>query len=166
MARAGFLGLGIVLLLASCAGAPHKASVPEGLVFDCDPGGVASVTFNDGGYLPDSNALGRTREGELRQAPRSTATLHYAGGRYPMVAEWAELGLRYRAADVGSDGRRVILSLFGEEAVIGRRLDASGPNEATEAYPVALCRRAGRIADPGRPADTQGEHSAEPPVLP
>ena len=152
MARLGFLGGSIALLLvAACAGGPRKASVPEGLAFECDRGGMASITFNDGGYLPESNALGRSREGELRQAPRSTATLHYADGRHAMLAEWTELGLRYRAAVPGPDGQHMILSLRGEEAVLGRRLETAGAHEAAEGERIALCRRAGRM--------TRSDHS-------
>lgn len=149
MARPGLLGAGIALLLAACASTPHKASVPDGLVFECEPGGVASIIFNDGGYLPDSDALARTREGVLHQAPRSTATLHYAGGDHPMLAEWAELGLRYRAKEPGPEGQHLILSLRGEEAFLGRRAEVPGPDEAAEGEHVARCRRAGRAAIPG-----------------
>lgn len=161
MARPGFHAAGIALLLAACAGAPHKASVPEGLEFRCDSGALASVTFNDGGYLPESNALGRTREGALVQAPRSTATLHYADGRYPMLAEWAELGLRYRATEPGPDGRHMILSLRGEEALVGRRAETPGPDEAAEGERVAQCRRSGRTADRGHHGEAHAAPHAE-----
>lgn len=118
-----------------------KAKVPDGISFDCN-GAAASVTFNDHGYLPDSSALHRARDGSLSQQPRSTATLKLGDVTHPLVAEWAELGLRYRAVSAGPDGRTLILSLRGEDATIGWRAAADRADPAGEQ--LTHCRRAGR----------------------
>lgn len=132
------------LLLAACAGSPLKGKAPDGLAFDCDGGSTLSVVFDDHGYLPDSSALHRDRDGALSQRPRSTAMLNHNGASHAMVAEWAELGLRYRATAAGPDGQHLILSLRGEEATLGLRPEISGPRDDPAGEQIASCRRAGR----------------------
>lgn len=136
-------------LLAACAGSPLKGKAPDGLAFDCSQAGPATIVFNDQGYLPDSSALHRDRDGALSQQPRSTATVQYAGSTHAMVAEWAELGLRYRAIAAGPDGRHLILSLRGEEATLGWRTEIPGAQDDPVGEAITRCRRAGRAPSYG-----------------
>lgn len=136
-------------LLAACAGSPLKGKAPDGLAFDCSQAGPATIVFNDQGYLPDSSALHRDRDGALSQRPRSTATLVFEGMSHAMVAEWAELGLRYRAIAAGPDGRHLILSLRGEEATLGWRAELPTAQADPAGEQVASCRRAGRAPSYG-----------------
>ena len=141
--RPGFI-LAATAMLGACAGSPMKGKAQDGLAFACDGGVPMSVIFNDHGYLPDSSALHRDRDGALSQRPRSTAVLNYAGASQPMVAEWAELGLRYRATTAGPDGRHLILSVRGEDATIGWRAEIPAAQADPAGEPIASCRRAGR----------------------
>lgn len=141
--------LAATALLAACAGSPLKTKAPDGLSFTCDGGAPLSVVFNDHGYLPDSSALGRDREGALSQRPRSMAVITHAGASHAMVAEWAELGLRYRATAAGPDGRHLILSLRGEDAVLGWRAEIPAVGTDPAGEQIAACRRAGRAPSYG-----------------
>lgn len=146
-------------LVTACASGGHKTSVPAGLVFDCGADGPLTIRFNGGGYLPDSNAVGRARDGTAVQRPRSTARLHFRDGEHAMVAEWAELGLRYRSVEPGADGRHLIWSLQGEEATLGRRVAVPGPGGDPAGDPVAVCRRDRIVPQAGRRPD----HAIETP---
>ncbi len=149
--RPGFIAAGVAFaLLAACAGSPLKTKAPDGLAFECADGAPAQIIFNDHGYLPDSNALGRDRDGTQSQQPRSTATVTYAGATHRMVAEWAELGLRYRAVSAGPDGKHLILSLRGEEAMLGWRAEVPSVHADPAGDQIIACRRAGR--GPAAPA--------------
>lgn len=141
--------LSVTAALGACAGSPLKGKAPDGLAFDCGAGGPATIVFNDHGYLPDSSALHRDRDGALSQRPRSTANLTFGGGSHAMVAEWAELGLRYRAVSAGPDGRHLILSLRGEEATLGLRAELPPAQADPAGEQVASCRRAGRAPSYG-----------------
>lgn len=144
MADRTSIAAGLALLAtAGCAGGPMKASVPYGLAFDCDPGGMTLIRFNDGGYLPDSTG----RDGAMNQVPRSTAQLTWQGQTRAMVAEWAEFGLRYRAAEPGAGGASWVWSQRGEMATLAQR--PAGAADDTADAPVATCRRSGRGATPG-----------------
>jgi len=143
------IGLAATALLAACAGSPLKGKAADGLAFACEGGTAMTVIFNDHGYLPDSSALHRDRNGALSQAPRSTASLSYGGVSYAMVAEWAELGLRYRATTAGADGRHLILSLRGEDATLGWRAEIPAAQADPAGEQIALCRRAGRAPSYG-----------------
>ena len=144
IAAGATIGMAATALLAACAGSPLKGKAADGLSFVCDGGAPMTVIFNDHGYLPDSSALHRDRDGALSQAPRSTANLSYGGASHAMVAEWAELGLRYRATTAGPDGRHLILSLRGEEATLGWRAEIPAAQADPAGDQLALCRRAGR----------------------
>lgn len=141
--------LSVTVALGACAGSPLKGKAPDGLAFDCGAGGPATIVFNDHGYLPDSSALHRDRDGALSQRPRSTATVTHAGATHAMVAEWAELGLRYRAVAAGPDGRHLILSLRGEEAMLGWRAEIADARADPAGEPVARCLRVGRAPSYG-----------------
>ncbi len=150
------IGLAATALLAACAGSPLKGKAPDGLIFTCEGGAPMSVTFNDHGYLPESNALGRDREGALSLQARSTATVGYGSMTHAMVAEWAELGLRYRATAPGPDGRHLILSLRGEDATLGWRAEIPAAQADPAGEQIALCRRAGRAPAYGSGDTPQG----------
>lgn len=149
IAAGSFIGLTATAALAACAGSPLKGKAPDGLALTCDGGAPAMIAFNDHGYLPDSSALHRDRDGALSQRPRSTASLTYAGSSHAMVAEWAELGLRYRAVSAGPDGRHLILSLRGEDAILGWRAEIPAARADPAGEQITTCRRTGRAASYG-----------------
>ena len=152
MARSTFLAsAALTALLAGCANAPIRTAVPQGLAFECEPGGSAFVHYGDGGYLPEATARTTNADGGAVQAPRSSAQLRYGGESHAMVAEWAEQGLRYRSVEP-SGGAYVIWAQRGEEGVIGRRpaLVASAADEP-EGERIASCVRSGR--EPGAARD-------------
>lgn len=149
MPRSTILAAGalIAALTAGCAAAPMKSPTPSGLVYDCDPGGQAVITFHGGGYLPESMALGK----DATLAPRSTADLAYGGTTRRLVAEWTGRGLRYRSEEADG-GLLWIWTARGETALLGRRpADQEAlEDESAAGEPVATCRRSGR--DPAAPA--------------
>lgn len=166
---AGLLGAG---LLAACAGGPHAAPVPAGLTYECEPGGLATITFNGGGYLPDSSVWGTNEKGERAQVPRSAAQLTYDGHKYDMVAEVVAAGLRYRSA-AKHDGehylvwttRRADEHGSSEDASLTLRSDprTDGPVERE----IARCTRSGR-AHEREAADHEsgGDHGKDDPHAP
>lgn len=158
MARRNFFAVTLfgAGLVAACAGGPRAALVPEGLAFDCEPGGAATIAFNGGGYLPDSSLWGTSDKGERIQVPRSTARLTYGGRTHDLIAQIAPSGLSYRSAAPGDDGRYLVWTTGGddaptgaEDAVLALRSDPqAGPPVEQE---IARCRRGGRAHDPADP---------------
>lgn len=153
MPRSILRAAGLTFLAAGCA-TPNAAPLPEGLAFECTPGGAASIAFNGGGYLPESRVWG-TRDGERAQVWRSGATLSVGGQQHRMIAEWVSEGLRYRS-ERPHDGTHYLVWTMGgegrgaEDALLGQRAqaDAGGDEPGDAGAPIAECRRAGRGAAP------------------
>lgn len=147
-------------LIAGCAG-PQATKGIAGLTYQCGTRGEARIVFNDGGYIPEERVWGKDEKGQPARVLRSTAELHFDGRSYPLVAEHAAEGLRYRSAAGSEAGPSIIWSSASvegsggaEDAVI--RIGAAGAEEAI------ACRRSGRAdrdasADMDHAEDGHGE---------
>lgn len=155
---ATLIGAGLV---AACAGGPRAAAIPAGLAYECEPGGLATIAFNGGGYLPESRVWGTNDKGERVQIFRSGAELTYDGRTHLMVAEVAPTGLRYRSAAAQDDGHYLVWSMGADEpagaenAALSLRSDPrAGQSIERE---IARCARSGRAHSAAGP-----NHAREP----
>ena len=134
VAAAGLLPLA---LLASCAGRPIAPTPPAGLLYSCRTAAgdqsEALIVFNGQGYQPGN--VVRTAAGEL---PRSTATLTFAGRDYDLMADWTDLGMRYRSVEPVEGARALVWTADGEDARLATVPISEAGGEAAE---LASCVR-------------------------
>jgi hypothetical protein len=148
------MALPALAALAGCAGGHRPTIVPAGLTYDCSTG-PAMIVFNGGGYLPDGTVRHQDKAGAVRQVPRSTALLTFAGREHRMIAEAAENGLRYRSEEAVEGGRYLVWTSGADDA---RLIAVSGDAPAEQGTEISTCTRSGRGAARPGPARQDDPH--------